>query len=120
MTKRFFMLLAVAMAAVVIHAEDFTANGIKYTGDESTKTATVTGTEDGFNQTDLVIPETVNGYTGPVHTTPAATDSTWYTLDGRRVKQPAAKGIYISNGRRIMGTGCLNEFVEFTSNNLSP
>lgn len=112
MTKRFFMLLAVAMAAVVVHAEDFTANGIKYTGDESTKTATVTGTEEGFNQTDLVIPETVNGYTGPVHTTPAATDSTWYTLDGRRVKQPAAKGIYISNGRkgimgRIMGTGCL-------------
>lgn len=63
MTKRFFMLLAVAMAAVVVHAEDFTANGIKYTGNESTMTATVTGTEDGFNQTDVVIPETVNGYT---------------------------------------------------------
>jgi len=63
MTKRFFMLLAVAMAAVVVHAENFTVNGIKYTGDESTKTATVTGTEDGFNQTDVVIPETVNGYT---------------------------------------------------------
>lgn len=106
------MLLAVVIAAVVVHAENFTVNGIKFTGDKNTKTATVTGTEEGFNQTDLVIPETVNGYTGPVHTTPAATDSTWYTLDGRRVKQPAAKGIYISNGRkgimgRIMGTGCL-------------
>ena len=102
MTKKIVLLLAVVLTAVVVYAEDFTVNGIKYTGDETTMTATVTGTEDGFNQTDVVIPETVKGYTGPVHTTPAAPDSTWYTLDGRRVKQPAAKGIYISNGRKVV------------------
>ena len=63
MKKKIIMLLAVVMTAVLGYAEDFTVNGIKYTGDENTKTATVTGTEDGFNQTDVVIPEVVNGYT---------------------------------------------------------
>ena len=48
------MFLAVLLTAVVVYAEDFTVNGIKYTGDETTMTATVTGTEDGFNQTQTV------------------------------------------------------------------
>ena len=58
--RRILLLLTVALTAVVVNAEDFTVNGIKYTGDETTMTATVTGTG---NLTDLVIPETVNGYT---------------------------------------------------------
>lgn len=42
--------------------EEFTIDGIKYTGDRTTMTATVTGTIDGFSNKDVVIPEEVNGY----------------------------------------------------------
>lgn len=51
------------ISSVSLQAEDFTVNGIKYNGDEATMTATVIGTENDFNETDVVIPEIVNGYT---------------------------------------------------------
>lgn len=62
MNKKLLTLLTAVMCFMTASAEDFTVDGIKYTGDETTKTATVTGTEEGFSQTDVVIPEEVNGY----------------------------------------------------------
>ena len=65
-TKKLFMLLAaVLLVSAGLSAQDtevFTNDGIKYTGDRTTMTATVTGTEDNFSKTDVVIPEEVNGY----------------------------------------------------------
>ncbi|MBR1394785.1 MAG: hypothetical protein IJ559_03905 [Prevotella sp.] len=30
-------------------------------------------------------------------------DNSWYTLDGRKlVAQPAARGIYVNNGRKVV------------------
>ncbi len=68
MKSRIFALMAamllMANASVIAQdTEDFTINGIKYTGDKTTMTATVTGTEDNFLRTDVVIPDEVNGYT---------------------------------------------------------
>lgn len=63
-----FILLSVLFMIVGVNAnaqdtEDFTIDGIKYTGDKTTMTATVTTVEDRSGLTDAVIPETVNGYT---------------------------------------------------------
>ena len=45
-----------------VYAEDFTASGIMYSGNEETMTATVVGHEDSFQESAVVIPATVNGY----------------------------------------------------------
>lgn len=62
-TKKLFMLLAAVLLGWETHAEEITINGLKYKCDDATMTATVVGTEEGFNDTDIVIPEMVNGYT---------------------------------------------------------
>ena len=62
LSKNLCVLATLLVTSTNLHAEEFTVNGIKYNGDEATMTATVVGTEEDFNNTDVVIPEKLNGY----------------------------------------------------------
>lgn len=60
------LLAAVMLVNAGVSAQDtenLTIDGIKYTGDRTTMTATVAGTEGDFGKIDVEIPENVNGYT---------------------------------------------------------
>ena len=61
-TTRLLVLITVVISFVSLHAEEFTVNSIKYNGDEATMTATIVGTEENFDEANVVIPEIVNGY----------------------------------------------------------
>jgi hypothetical protein len=64
MKKKAF-LLACILSITRLFAQDtvdFSIDGIKYTGDRTTMTATVTGTEDEFDKTDVMIHEKVKEY----------------------------------------------------------
>ena len=63
MKTRFFFLTAFLTFSFSSYAEEFTVDGIRYNGDETSMTATVTGTADDFDKANVVIPEVVNGYT---------------------------------------------------------
>jgi hypothetical protein len=63
--KLFLLLTAVQLCSTSVSAqnsEEFTVDGIKYAGDNTTMFATVIGMEDD-NKTEVEIPENVNGYT---------------------------------------------------------
>ncbi len=70
MKSKFFTLFAAMMLlfganvmAQELTSGEFIVNGIKYNGDAETQTASVIGVEEGFAQTEVNIPETVNGFT---------------------------------------------------------
>ena len=68
--KKFFSFVFSAMVlfganamAQELTSGEFMVNGIKYNGDAETQTASIIGIEEGFAQTEVNIPETVNGFT---------------------------------------------------------
>ena len=68
--KKFFsfvfsamMLFGANAMAQELTSGEFMVNGIKYNGDAETQTASIIGIEEGFAQTEVNIPETVNGFT---------------------------------------------------------
>ena len=70
MKTKFFTLFAAMMLlfganvmAQELTSGEFIVNGIKYNGDAETQTASVIGVGEGFAQTEVNIPETVNGFT---------------------------------------------------------
>lgn len=59
----FTLLFGANVMAQELTSGEFIVNGIKYNGDAETQTASVIGVEEGFAQAEVIIPETVNGFT---------------------------------------------------------